>query len=213
MVFVTCWRALPGRCGGALRQTRSPDSIAPRMDQHDLNRDRYRAFLQLWKTDVAPVHDRTERSREFRTLYARLGLTSLLVAHGVALVAFPVVARFVGAPLAADVHLLILGEASFLAGLLLVFMAMVLAYITLDADVNRQKGERAAARSRLIRIFPDLFGDAPEAEDLKSEAEQRRFWKIGVRLSWLTVVVILLSMACLLAGGIFAGMLLARVAA
>ena len=118
-----------------------------------------------------------------------------------------------GAPLAGNIHLLLLGEGSFLAGLLLVFTAMVLAYITLDADVNRQKGERAAARSRLVTIFPDLFGDAPEAEDLKSEAEQRKFWKIGVRLSWVTVVVVLASMATLLAGGIFAGLLLATAAA
>jgi hypothetical protein len=182
------------------------------MDDHDLDRDRYRAFLHLWTTDVAPVHERTERSREFRTRYALLKQKSLLLAHGVALVAFPLVARFVGAPIADDVHLLLLGEASFLAGLLLILTTMVLAYITLDADVNRQKGERAAARSRLIRMFPELFGDAPEAEDLKSDAEQRKFWRIGVRLSWLAVVVSLLSMACLLAGGIFAGMLLARVA-
>lgn len=184
-----------------------------RMGEHDLDGKHYRAFLQLWKTDVAPVHDRTERSREFRTQYAQITLKSLLAVHGIALVAFPVVAKFIGAPLAANIHLLLLGEGSFLAGLLLVFTAMVLSYITLDADVNRQKGERAAARARLLQVFPDLFTEAPEAEELRSEAEQRRFWKIGVRLSWVTVAVVLLSMATLLAGGLFAGLLFATAAA
>jgi hypothetical protein len=174
---------------------------------------RYRAFLARWRTDVAPVHDRCERSREFRAQYAQLTLKSLLVAHGAALVAFPAVARLIEAPVGAQIQRFLFAEGCFLLGALLILVTMLVAYATLDVDVTRQKGERAAARRRLIESeFPEQFGDALEAEGVSAEADQTKHWRLGVGLSWVAMVLVAASILCLALGGFVAGRLLATAA-
>ena len=170
---------------------------------------RDRAFFRRWRADVAPVHERTERSREFRAGYARLALTSLSLANGGALLTLPAVARLAQASFAGHMRPFLLAEGLFFVGLLLVLKAMILAYLTLDADVVRQKGERAAARARLRAEFPEQFPEAPEAERVRSESEQSKYWRVGVGLSWATVAVVTGSLAALAAGGVFAARFLA----
>jgi len=171
------------------------------------------SFLDRWLTDVEPVHERTERSRRFRAQYAQLALRAVFVSNGAALIVFPAVARMIDAPIAANMQLFLIAEGSFFAGVILILVAMLLSYVTLDVDVTRQKGERAAARTRLIDSgFPEQFGDALEAEQVKSEAQQNRHWKIGVRLSYVTILVGSLSLAACVVGGVCAGLLLAATA-
>ena len=142
-----------------------------------------------------------------------MGLKSLLLAHGAGVLAVPWIAGIVGAPIVDQMGLFLLAEGSFFLGALLVLISILLAYITLDADVVRHKGERAAARSRLVESeFPEQFGDAPEAERVKSQEMQRKYWRIGVALSWATVCLVTISMAAFVAGGIFAALLVAATA-
>jgi hypothetical protein len=140
-------------------------------------------------------------------------LKAVFASNGAALMVFPAVARTIDAPIAANMQLFLIAEGSFFAGVILILVAMLLSYMTLDVDVTRQKGERAAARARLIESdFPEQFGDALEAEQVRSEAQQNRHWKIGVRLSYLTILIGSLSLAACVVGGVCAGLLLAATA-
>jgi len=133
--------------------------------------------------------------------------------HGAALIALPAVARLIEAPIGAQIRRFLFAEGLFLLGVVLTLLTMLLAYATLDVDVTRQKGERAAARRRLIESeFPEQFGDAPEAEGVRSAAEQKKHWRLGVRLSWVSMVLVAASILCLAVGGFVAGRLLATTA-
>jgi hypothetical protein len=136
------------------------------------------AFLDRWKTDVEPVHDKTERSREFRTGYWVMGLRTMFGMNAVALVAVPAVGRLLGVSFADHMDLFLRAEASFLLGIACMIVAILFSLITLDTDVIRQKGERASARQRLIDDeFPGYFEDSIESERVKSERHQRKYWR------------------------------------
>jgi hypothetical protein len=167
-------------------------------------------FLNRWRTDVDPIHQRTERTREFRTQYAQLGLKLLATLHGGAIVAVPVIAHVVGIPMKTAIADLLLSEALFLGGLALVLLGVMFSYITLDVDVIRHKAERVAARIQVVQAeFPDECSEAMTSELNGAKADQVKFWGYGVALSWTVASICLLSWLCLIGGGIAAGAVLA----
>jgi hypothetical protein len=164
------------------------------------------AFVQIWQTDVAPVHDKTERSREFRTQYFQLALKTTFSMNAAAMVAVPVIGRLLGARFDEQMPLFLRSEGQFLAGLLLVVLAMLFQWITLDVDVIRQKGERAEARQRMRETgFEDRAGDSMEAERVRSRRHQAKYWRIGVGLMWTCVVLLVLASLLFLRGSLLAG--------
>ena len=167
--------------------------------------DRAAQFKDLWSTDVAPVHERTEASRQFRTQYAHLAIRTMIGLNAGGMIAVPLVGWLLGVPYAPAKDAMISSLSLFLVGLVLILVAVLLCYIMLDIDVIRQKAERIAARYQIVRIeFSDSFTkDMEEAFD-KSVRTQHVFWRLGEGLAWTSVVLGVLSLSFFIAASIYA---------
>ena len=170
------------------------------------------AFAIRWRSDVLPVHERTENSRAFRTLYIALGVMTAIGLNVGALVAFPFIlsALELKAELAMDAVLR--AQSYFLFGAALGLLELIFWFITLDADVMRQKRERLAARLRIVTdTIPEM--ETPlEAFKSKLRKVESFFWSIGVGLAWTNVVLQLASFLLFLWGVASAGRAIALIA-
>jgi len=163
-------------------------------------------FAARWSSDVHPVHDRTERSRTFRTVYIVLGvLLAIGLNVGAIALAPGIVADALGAQVS-EVMAQVSGvQRWFVFGAAIALLELTFWFITLDADVMRQKRERLAAR---LSVIVDM-GHGP-TDTLKSFITKLRqtesfYWKIGVGLTWTNVIFQVISYGCFIYGVIQIG--------
>ena len=163
------------------------------------------AFAVRWRSDVLPVHERTENSRTFRTLYIALGVMTAIGLNVGALIAFPFILSALDLDAQKAMDAVLQAQSYFLYGTALGLLELIFWFITLDADVMRQKRERLAARLRVVTdTVPEL--ESPlELFKAKLRKVESFFWSIGVGLAWTNVVLQLASFLLFLWGVVSAG--------
>lgn len=154
------------------------------------------AFAARWNSDVRPVHERTERSRVFRTVYIVLGVCAALALNAVAFGGSIMVAAQYAPEVRAE---LVASQKMFLLGIAIALLELTLWFIVLDTDVMRQKRERLAARLSLAMQFGQ---DCAELATFKSKVRgvESFYWSVGVGLTWTNVVLQLVSFGLFLSG-------------
>lgn len=170
-----------------------------------LRGERAGIYRDCFVADVVPVHERTEFSRRTRVEYAQFALKALIALNAGALLALPAIGWLIGISLAERTGPLLFSLGLFFAGLCVAMLIVFLAYITLDADVVRQKAERFAARARIVEAeFPQSFSPEMSAMLERTMATEKRFWSIGVSLAWTAAALAFVSFALFVAGGLAA---------
>lgn len=154
------------------------------------------AFVARWNSDVRPVHERTERSRVFRTVYIVLGVCAALIVNAVAFSGTIVLAVEYGPEIGGE---LVAPQKMFLLGIAIALLELTLWFIVLDTDVMRQKRERLAARLSLAMQFGR---DCADLATFKSKVRgvESFYWSVGVGLTWTNVALQLVSFGLFLGG-------------
>lgn len=181
------------------------------LDQASYKNEVTRTFLQRWHTDVQPVHETFERSREMAHGFAKLAIQMMFLLNGGALIAFPAFAQLVGTGFRENVDLALFSIGGFVLGLALIAFATLLAYISMEADT-----EALGQREEYVKLglnqsqVPDK--DKPEYDKKRADAEEARkrhfgramrfrAWSMGLGISSLVAFLVGVYFATMVLSG------------
>ncbi len=170
------------------------------------------AFADRWVSDVQPVHERTERSRTFRTVYIVIGVLLAIGLNVGALFAWPAMLERLPWLGEADAGVMLRPPLLFLIGAGIGLVELTLWFITLDSDVMRQKRERLAARLRLVAAVSGGPHESLGSFLGKLRRTESFYWRIGVGLAWTNVILQLVAYGCFIYGVLLMGLPLATAA-
>jgi hypothetical protein len=95
----------------------------------------------------------------------------------------------------------------FFFGIVTAGLMVISSYIVLDTDVMRQKKERGVSRISIVQLLnPTSVGIGTQIGLLRKQ--EKFFWRVGVALSWVNVLLGLGSLAFFVAGGMSASALM-----
>jgi len=132
-----------------------------------------RTYLERWRTEVQPVHEEKERSREMAFGFAKMAIQTMFLLNGGALIAFPAFAGLVGAAFKEHISIFLLSAGGFVTGLVFIAITGLLAYISMDADTEAIRQREEIVKIDLIKAQnPDGF--TPDMQKIQDEAKQAR---------------------------------------
>ena len=196
-----------------------PDPLAaPRLEVERLRlqldsarhqNERTRTFLERWRTDVVPLHEAAERSRDMAFGFAQTAIRSMFLLNGGALVAVPAFAELVGTAFQENLTVFLLSGLGFVTGLILIAITTVLAYTSMDADAEAIRQEQEVVKINLNRSEnPKSYTDEVKKRQSEAEVARQRVDRLSVKLRawalWLGVG----SMGAFVFGTVFAAIVM-----
>jgi hypothetical protein len=115
---------------------RTEQQIRLEIERLRLETERYRVFLQRWEVDVRPIHEIQERSREMSHSYSKMGIQTMFLLNGGAVIAFPTFAKLADVKFADHSTLALSSVGAFVFGLIFIAMTTISAFFTMDADAR-----------------------------------------------------------------------------
>lgn len=164
-----------------------------------------RTFLERWRTDVQPVHEAKERSREMAYGFAKMAIQTMFLLNGGALIAFPTFAELVGPGLTSQLMFALISIAAFVVGLVFIGVTSLLAYLAMNADA-----EALSQREEYVKL--GLNQSRAEAEEQskyvssRAAAEERReyFYQWAVKYRACALSLGIASTVAFMTGAFFA---------
>ena len=197
---------------GDSEEPEKPDPEAVRLwfDKVAIEDSRYRTYLDRIRVTEVPLQEKTRQSREFATVYAQSCIKSLFLLNGGALIGFPAFAEVADVPLDQHLAAFLISGGSFVAGLVLIGVTSLLAYLSVDAQVAQFERAEWVARVKLNDSFNPENVTAEEREKKDTwEREEKKFRKISHKLTVWAVGVGTLSLVAFIVGAMFAAAVLA----
>lgn len=112
----------------------TPQQLRPDVELIRLQYEHFRTYLQRWETDLRPLHEAKERSREMAHAYTKMGIQTMFLLNGGAIIAFPTFAKMAGITFADHPVLALLSVGAFVTGLVLIAVTTIYAFLSMDAD-------------------------------------------------------------------------------
>lgn len=175
--------------------------------------ERFRSHLERWRTDVDPLYQAGEHSREMAFQFAQSAVKSMFLLNGGALIAFPAFAQLVGTVFSENIALFLLSAGSFVGGLTLIAIATVLAYKAMDADAEAIRQRQEVVKIDLNRSYDPKWytGDVKKRRSEAEKAEERSArqfqrisgWALGLGVG---------SLVAFVSGAIFGALVLSTAA-
>ena len=163
----------------------------------------HRTFLQSWQIQVAPIHEEQERSRELGAGYAQVGIKSMFILNGGALVALPAFVKMAGTGLATETAFFASSVASFVIGLVLITVTTLFAYLSLDAEVAALRRRGNVLRLDLIKgCNPVAFTKDQEQERHENEEGREKFGDLASQFTKVAVGLAIASLVAFIAGAV-----------
>ncbi len=177
------------------------EEIRLKFDHLSLLNEKTRTFLQRWQTDVLPVHESGERSREMAATYAQMTIKTMFLLNGGALIVFPAFAELIDTPLSDQILMFVGSIGSFVLGLALIAITSLLAYMSLDADAAGFRCDETIIKINLNQ------GENPKGHDEEQEnnrttakTDGEKLKKLAVRLTRWAIGLGLGSLGAFLVG-------------
>ena len=179
------------------------------LDEARQRDERTRTFLERWRTDVGPLHEAAERSRDMTFGFAQMAIRSMFLLNGGALVAVPAFAELVGAAFQENLTAFLLSGLGFVTGLILIAITTVLAYTSMDADAEAIRQDQEVVKINLNRSEnPKSYTDKVKKQQSAAEAARQKFGRRSTKLRawalWLGVG----SMGAFIFGTVFAAVVM-----
>ena len=119
------------------------------LERYGKQLERERVFLERWKTDVSPVQERKERSREFTNQYAQISLKAPFLLNGGAVIAFPAFAKIVDVAVTKNSWVFVASILAFVVGLVATSIANLVAYQVMDVDTVAIRSSEEILKTKL----------------------------------------------------------------
>lgn len=179
------------------------------LDRASYMNEHTRTFLERWRTDVQPIHEAAERSREMAYGYAKLAIQTMFLLNGGALIVFPAFAQLVGTAFRDHVVSALLSVGGFVSGLVLIGVTTLLAYLSMDADAAaiRQYGEVVKINLNQSQD-PDAKAEKYETPRSVAAAAQERHYRRANVMRWWAVGLGVGSMVAFVFGALYAARVL-----
>ncbi len=160
------------------------------IDRENFLNERTRTYLERWRTEVQPLHEGAERSREMAVSFSKQGIQTIFFLNGGALIAFPAFAQLVGTAFRDHVAAALLGIGGFVTGLVLVSLTTLLAYLSMDADAEAIRPREEVVKINLNQAHnPEAHGKEQDRQRAEADGANKKHYRRAVRLRWWAVVL------------------------
>jgi hypothetical protein len=179
------------------------------LDSATFNNDKYRVFLELWRTQVQPYHEHRLMSREQAYGFAKTTLQTIIVLNGGALIAFPAFAQLIGPTFQQNITWSIISIGLFVLGLVLGALSGLLSYLSMSADADSLYYEEEAAKADLNKSMAN--SDAQGSyESIRNEAlnKQKKSHGKAYTLAYWAIRFGIFSILSFMIGAFFSGLVL-----
>lgn len=171
--------------------------------------ERTRTFLERWRTDVVPLHEAAERSRDMAFGFAQTAIRSMFLLNGGALVAVPAFAELVGTAFQENMTALLLSGSGFVAGLILIAITTLLAYTSMDADAEAIRQDQEVVKINLNRAQnPKSYTNKLKKQQSEAEAARLKFGRRSAKLRTWALCLGVGSMGAFIFGAVFAAVVM-----
>lgn len=174
-----------------------------------LETERYRVFLQRWETDVRPIHEIQERSREMSHAYSKMGIQTMFLLNGGAVIAFPTFAKLADVKFSDHSMLALSSIGAFVFGLVFIAVTTVSAFFSMDADTQAALRWSEVVKCKLNKeLDPKNTKEDWDAKRNAAEADQKRLGCVSRKWRRASVVFAFGSCGAFIMGAAFAAVVL-----
>ena len=122
--------------------------------------DDHRVSLERWNTALRPIHEKYIQSRAQSVAFATLGIRSMFLLNGGALLVFPAFAKLLGTGFVEQMGWAQWSIGCFVVGLITIALTTVLAY--LSSDLRSMALEYESSRTHLFLLRSQVLAKSEE---------------------------------------------------